>query len=1512
MKIKAVQPIKALVTVTVFLFAVTASQAQSLYSNAVMSLKPVAYWPLQETTQPPRYDMETNYGSLGAVANAYYSSSQAVATNVGAILGDTDGSRVFPQSGNAFGIVPTTDHRVGLQAGQPFTVELWTRCRSSVSYTAPISDTGPNNGGGLNGVNQSSGWSLAENFLAYRGTGSANSGSVFDFHVFNNNGFTGGAEVDMTNGISGNGNEWLNGTYVNSWIYFACVYDGTNAWVYMYSTNLTAAYSGTNAMVYQVPITSAGGQNAWAPPTLLTNASFSPDTWDPIEFGCTRGLGANPFNGFLDEVAIYTNALTFAQITNHFMSGTNGLGNYKATILGDNPYMYWRMDAPAWTYSNPNTYPTLMNYGSAASNTTNLITGNQGANCGIYQPGSVPGVAGPAYPGFGSFTNACAFNGLVGAVDAGYTPLLNPTGASENYTLVAWFKGNPMDPNSRWNCLASHSDNSWKAQFKQGVAYGYRGVGGQPSINPTAAFNVNDGNWHMYTLVSSATNGGAGTNVSIYLDAGLVSATVANMATNIGNTNLDAWIGGAPDYAEPTNESSYTSGQQYFAGEVAHVAFFTNALSFNQIQNLFFTAQPAPVISKQPVSANAGLNGAFTNTVLVEGTAPFFYQWFASGAPISGATSSSLIINPVTASSGGSYFVVVTNAYGAVTSSVVNLTVVSNLMLTAQFPITYTSPITLYAGETAGGTNYLGSSPTFSVSVVGATPISYQWYTNGVAAGGANNSSFTFTNCQLTSPTNFSCVANNSFGSITSMVWSASYIPTTTAPFPQAVLAAQPIGYWRLNESPDDGAGDIGVICNDYQSGNNGRYTNVVLADAISITFPGIEGYSPVTDPTETSTLFDYYNHAQDYAGGIGTNIDFATPAGGNAEFSVTAWANGASQGQVANGGLVSKGHWGAEQFTLDEGSPTVGCLRFVVRDGLTGNYYTANSSFNLGKDSNWHYVVGICDEANSQLLLYVDGQLVGSGTLAAGSGVLSVGPVPVMIGARDSSTTLGGVAYNGYLNDVAIYNYALSPSQIVTQYNSAGIPVFFTQQPVTFTNVNGGSTLVIPAGVGGTPPLTMQWFDQNANNYISGQTSSTLVIPNVTASDTYYLVASNTIGGTGYLTDSVPVQVIVYNNKPQITADVKTPFYALAGQTANNSATVYGALPLAYQWQFYSSRSGWVNLSDNGQISGSQTSALSIGNVQSGNVGNYQLVITNAYGATTSSVATLVIPGVLPLAFGNGTGWTGNGIGGFSGGVLTLTEGSGSGAPGNGTYFFQIPQYIGAFEASFTYQAQFDTTYPLADGITFCLQDDSRGATATGSGGAGLGYTGIAPSAALQLNIYPGNSYGGTGYAFGYNGGIGQTTAPGSVNLTNGAVDVSVLYLNGQIALSLSNELGGAVFSTNIYVGSIPQVLGSIVAYVGFTGGYGGDNSIQTISNFRFVSIPPQAIQQAANNWVITWPGSVVANYTVQENSDLTTTNWVNLTNSVPILTNGLNQATVPMNSSNQEYFRLVLPLSN
>ena len=150
---------------------------------------------------------------------------------------------------------------------------------------------------------------------------------------------------------------------------------------------------------------------------------------------------------------------------------------------------------------------------------------------------------------------------------------------------------------------------------------------------------------------------------------------------------------------------------------------------------------------------------------------------------------------------------------------------------------------------------------------------------------------------------------------------------------------------------------------------------------------------------------------------------------------------------------------------------------------------------------------------------------------------------------------------------------------------------------------------------------------------------------------------------------------------------------------------------------------------------------------------------------------------------------------------------------------------------------------YTAADGTTFCLQ--TVGPTATGSAGGQLGYGGIEPSAALELNIFSGNGVGGVGYSFNENGAIGPTVPPGSIVLNSGdPINITVDYMSGQLDLTFMDTTTSNYFSTNLIVPDLTQVLGSTTAYVGFTGSYGGDTSVQTVSDFQFVSIPPEGIQ--------------------------------------------------------------------
>jgi hypothetical protein len=285
------------------------------------------------------------------------------------------------------------------------------------------------------------------------------------------------------------------------------------------------------------------------------------------------------------------------------------------------------------------------------------------------------------------------------------------------------------------------------------------------------------------------------------------------------------------------------------------------------------------------------------------------------------------------------------------------------------------------------------------------------------------------------------------------------------------------------------------------------------------------------------------------------------------------------------------------------------------------------------------------------------------------------------------------------------------------------------------------------------------------------------------------------------------------------------------------------------------------------------------------------------------------------PIGFnGDGVGWTANQNGSFTSavivnGLLTLTDGGGDEAR---SFFFNDPLYIGAFTASFVYQAGLADA---ADGATFCIQNDPRGPSALGGGGEQLGLgnpSAITPSIELELNLYPGNSQNvgflvETNGLTAANGANGNYLFPGNVEINSGdPIAITLHYAHRQLLLTFTDLVARTSLATNLDLGDLRQLLGTNAAYVGFTGADGGASSIQTISNFSFLSFPSLSIGANNTNLLLSWPGGTPG-YALQQNSDLTTTNWVIVPNQF-VLTNGLNQVTTPNNGSNL-FYRLILP---
>jgi len=119
-----------------------------------------------------------------------------------------------------------------------------------------------------------------------------------------------------------------------------------------------------------------------------------------------------------------------------------------------------------------------------------------------------------------------------------------------------------------------------------------------------------------------------------------------------------------------------------------------------------------PVITAQPVSRTNHAGSTAVFSVQAQGTAPD-YQWYKKGVPVSGGTQTELVLAGVTEGDAGVFSVVVSNAYGSVSSTAATLTVWDP-------PVITTVP--------ADGTNLAGTTAVLSVEAIGTEPLRYQWY----------------------------------------------------------------------------------------------------------------------------------------------------------------------------------------------------------------------------------------------------------------------------------------------------------------------------------------------------------------------------------------------------------------------------------------------------------------------------------------------------------------------------------------------------------------------------------------------------------------------------------------------------------------------------------------------------------------------------------------------------------------------------------------------------------------
>ncbi|MCX6925273.1 MAG: immunoglobulin domain-containing protein, partial [Verrucomicrobia bacterium] len=187
------------------------------------------------------------------------------------------------------------------------------------------------------------------------------------------------------------------------------------------------------------------------------------------------------------------------------------------------------------------------------------------------------------------------------------------------------------------------------------------------------------------------------------------------------------------------------------------------------------------------------------------------------------------------------------------------------------------------------------------------------------------------------------------------------------------------------------------------------------------------------------------------------------------------------------------------------------------------------------------------------------------------------------------------------------------------------GGPPTISRPPQSQT-ANAGSTVDFTVIADGTPPLTYNWF-LNGNNLLSGSTGPVLELTNVQFGDAgaYSVVVDTVFGAVA----SSPALLTVVPSPPTIVQPPRD-HKANVGWSLDFTVTARGSIPLSYQWFF----------NDNA-IPGASDDDLHLTDVQSFQSGPYTVIVTNTFGAVTSTPAMLsVIPAPTNLPSGTVVAW--------------------------------------------------------------------------------------------------------------------------------------------------------------------------------------------------------------------------------------------------------------------------------
>ncbi len=605
----------------------------------------------------------------------------------------------------------------------------------------------------------------------------------------------------------------------------------------------------------------------------------------------------------------------------------------------------------------------------------------------------------------------------------------------------------------------------------------------------------------------------------------------------------------------------------------------------------------APGVVTPPASATvlAGSNAVFS--VTTSGSAPLAYQWrengtnLANGAAYAGVSTSQLTALAVTTNSGGNFTVVITNVYGAVTSSPAALTVVQ--------PPVFTVPL-------AGQTVECSSNATLGVTVIGTPPPKYQWSVDGTLLAGATNTSLALTNVHLPSHI-ISIVASNLYGSVTN---STTLNVQDTQP-PTVTLLGSNLVYVELGSAFTDPGATAYDACYGAEAAtvlgavnSNAVGTNVLVYQATDGN--GNTGSASrtviVRDTTPPTIVWSFTNLVL----AAGTNCEAAMPDVTGTNFVLATDLSGTAtitESLAAGSGLALGTNLVILTATDPSGNQAYATNSIVVQDQTPPVVTTQPQSLtnNAGTTAMFALTATACTPLSYHWFF-------------------NSGPLP---GQTNATLTLASVALTNAGNYLAVATAAGGSSTSLVAVLTVPPPPVIQW---SFTNL----VLVAESNCEvGMPDIT-------GTNFIQATVwSGSPIITQSPATNSFLPVGTNEVvqavgddlGNFAYATNTIVVQdaaVPVLASQPQSETNT-------AGTPATLAVTATACTPLNYQWQF-----------NGAALPGATNATLTFASVAGTNAGNYAVVVASSGGATTSAVVTLVVTVPLVLSGQNdpGTGF--------------------------------------------------------------------------------------------------------------------------------------------------------------------------------------------------------------------------------------------------------------------------------